>query len=54
MLKKGESKTIQLTLGSNDLSFYDASVNSVVEPGEFEVFVGGNSRDVLQEQFWLK
>lgn len=54
MLKKGESKTIQFTLGSNDLSFYDASGNSVVEPGEFEVFVGGNSRDVLQEQFWLK
>ncbi|MDO9276003.1 MAG: beta-glucosidase BglX [Lutibacter sp.] len=42
-LKKGETKTVTFTLSIEDLKFYDYNLNFVAEPGEFEVFVGGNS-----------
>ena len=54
MLKPGESKTITFTLTEKDLSFYRADLTFGAEPGKFQVFVGGNSRDVLQAQFELK
>ncbi len=54
MLKSGESKTITFTLTEKDLSFYRADLTFGAEPGKFQVFVGGNSRDVLQAQFELK
>jgi beta-glucosidase len=53
-LKAGETKTVKFTLHQNDLSFYNADLNFVAEPGEFHVFVGGNSRDVKQASFMLK
>ncbi|MBL7873601.1 MAG: beta-glucosidase BglX [Cyclobacteriaceae bacterium] len=53
-LKSGETKTVNFTLGKKDLSFYNADLNFVAEPGEFHVFVGGNSRDVKQGSFVLK
>ncbi len=53
-LKAGESKTVNFTLHINDLSFYNAELKFVPEPGEFYVFVGGNSRDVKQATFTLK
>lgn len=53
-LKAGESKTVNFTLHLNDLSFYNAELKFVAEPGEFYVFVGGNSRDVKQATFTLK
>lgn len=54
MLKSGESKTITFTLTEKDLSFYRADLTFGAEPGKFQVFVGGNSRDVLQAEFELK
>lgn len=54
LIKKGESVTVSFTLTEADLRFYDASMNFVSEPGEFRVFVGGNSRDVLEGKFWLR
>lgn len=53
-LKKGEKKTITFLIGIEDLKFYNADLKFVAEPGEFEVFVGGNSRDVLKEKFILE
>lgn len=53
-LKPGETKTVNFILGKKDLSFYDADLKFVAEPGEFHVFVGGNSRDVKQGSFVLK
>jgi beta-glucosidase len=53
-LKAGETKTVKFTLHQNDLSFYNADLNFLAEPGEFHVFVGGNSRDVKQGSFVLK
>ena len=42
-LKKGESKTVEFELSREDLKFYNAGLDYVVEPGEFEFFVGGSS-----------
>ena len=51
---KGERKTVTFTIGIEDLKFYNAGLEFVAEPGEFEIFAGGNSRDVLSEKFVLE
>ena len=53
-LKKGERKEVSLSLGIEDLKFYNSDLKYVYEPGEFEVFVGGNSRDVKVAGFRLE
>lgn len=53
-LKKGESKTIHFTLTVDDFKFYDKDMNHIYEPGDFKVFVGSNSRDVLEGGFRLE
>jgi beta-glucosidase len=53
-LKAGETRTVNFTLGMKDLSFYNSELKFVAEPGQFQVFVGGNSRDVKQTAFELK
>lgn len=50
----GEKKTITFTIDADDLSFYNSELKWVAEPGEFTVFVGGNSRDVKEAAFVLK
>ncbi|EEI92195.1 hypothetical protein HMPREF0765_2348 [Sphingobacterium spiritivorum ATCC 33300] len=37
-----------------DLKFYNEKLEFVTEPGEFEVYVGTNSRDVLTSKFELQ
>ena len=53
-LKAGETKTISFTIKSRDLSFYNSDLKFVAEPGDFQLFIGGNSRDVKQANFTLK
>jgi beta-glucosidase len=52
-LKAGETKTISFKISVNDLKFYNSELKYVAEPGEFKVFVGGNSRDVKEAGFSL-
>jgi beta-glucosidase len=52
-LKTGESKKITFTLSANDLSFYRADMTWGTEPGQFDVFVGGSSEQVLKKSFEL-
>jgi beta-glucosidase len=47
-LKKGESREISFTLNTNDLKYVNSDLKWVYEPGAFKVFVGGNSRDVVE------
>ena len=47
----GETKTVHFTLNPDDLKFHDINMDYRVEPGQFKVFVGGNSKDVLQTGF---
>lgn len=53
ILKAGESKTVAFTITAETLSFYGADLEFKAEPGEFEVMVGGNSVDLLTEEFQL-
>ena len=47
-LKKGESREISFTLSTNDLKYVNSNLQWIYEPGAFKVFVGGNSRDVVE------
>jgi len=53
MFKAGEKKTVTFKITKNELSFYNADLAFVAEPGDFHVFVGGNSRDLKQASFKL-
>ncbi len=52
-LKAGESKKISFPISVNDLKFYNYDLKYVAEPGDFKVFIGGNSRDVREADFKL-
>jgi beta-glucosidase len=52
-LKAGESKKVQFTISVNDLKFYNSDLKYVAEPGDFKLFIGGNSRDVKEAGFRL-
>jgi beta-glucosidase len=47
-LAPGETKVVELPLVASDLSFLDEDMKRVVEPGAFDVLVGGNSTDLVQ------
>ena len=53
-LQKGETKTINFVLTEKELGFYNAQGEYVIEPGEFEVYVGGNSMQNLKASFVLE
>ncbi|MGJ1420831.1 beta-glucosidase BglX [Sphingobacterium spiritivorum] len=52
--KAGETKAIEFELTEEDLKFYNEKLEFIAEPGEFEVYVGTNSRDVLTSKFELQ
>ena len=54
LLKAGESKKITFTITSNDLKFYNNDLKYSTEPGDFKIFIGGNSRDVKETSFKLE
>ena len=53
-LKKGETKTVTMTLTEKELGFYDNDGNYLVEPGTFKIMVGGSSDKGLESSFELK
>jgi len=50
-LQPGQKRTVEFTLGPEHLGFYNREMKFVVEPGEFRVMVGANSRDVIEKSF---
>ena len=46
MLRKGETKSVSIHLTEQELSYYDMEGNLFFEPGEFDIMLGSNSRDV--------
>jgi beta-glucosidase len=46
-LNPGETKTVEFSLGPNELSYLNRDMKRVVEPGTFEVMAGGNSVDLI-------
>mgnify|MGYP002622561862 CR=1 FL=1 len=45
-IKKGETKTVSFTLTEEELGSYDTDGTLFFEPGDFDIMLGGNSRDV--------
>ena len=59
-LRKGESKQVQFRIDVNKLKFYsqrsgsDVEPKYIYEPGDFKVYIGGNSQDVKESRFTLR
>jgi beta-glucosidase len=53
-LKPGETKVVSFTLGRDALGFWRTGREFVVEPGKFDVTVGGSSAAGLTASFQLK
>lgn len=45
-IAKGESKAVSFEIDAKKLSYYDANGKTVLEPGDFDIMIGPNSRDV--------
>lgn len=52
-LKAGESREVSFKITSDLLKFYNYNLEYVCEPGDFDVMIGGNSRDVKKASFKL-
>jgi beta-glucosidase len=50
-LQPGEKRRVDFTLTHDHLAFWNRDMRFVVEPGEFRVMVGSNSRDVIEAKF---
>ena len=50
-LDVGESRVVEFELGRDDYAFHDAAMHDVVEPGRFDVFIGGSSEATLKGSF---
>jgi beta-glucosidase len=53
-LKPGETKTVSFTLGHDALGFWKTTKDFIVEPGKFDVTVGGSSVGGMTTTFELK
>ncbi|WP_367753489.1 glycoside hydrolase family 3 N-terminal domain-containing protein [Flavobacterium sp. WC2430] len=50
-IKKGETQHLEFTLTADEIALWNREMKRVVEPGDFEVMVGGNSTDLLKTKF---
>ena len=53
-LEPGEEREVEFIIIPADLAFYGADMQFKPEPGEFKVFVGTNSVDLLETDFTLE
>jgi beta-glucosidase len=54
-LKPGESKTVNFDITPEDLKFYNNELKYTWEEGEFQIMIGGNSRDAKSVKInWAK
>lgn len=52
-LRAGETREVRFKLGENDLTFVNAKLERIAEPGVFEVQIGLDSAEVKRGQFTL-
>ncbi|HVO74594.1 MAG TPA: glycoside hydrolase family 3 C-terminal domain-containing protein, partial [Ignavibacteriaceae bacterium] len=50
-LKPGETRKIEFTITPDMLSFLDINLKKTIEPGEFNVMIGGSSEELLKASF---
>ncbi|MCV9878222.1 beta-glucosidase BglX [Brenneria izbisi] len=53
MLQPGESRIVSFPIDQTALTFYNANMRQVVEPGKFDVFIGLDSQRVKRQSFTL-
>ncbi|MCC8187745.1 MAG: beta-glucosidase BglX [Bacteroides sp.] len=53
VLQAGESREVTFRINTEMLKFYNYDLEFVYEPGEFDVMIGGNSRDLKKARFTL-
>ncbi len=49
-LGPGETKTVMFQITADKLEFFNREMKRVVEPGTFDIMVGGNSRDLISQK----
>lgn len=54
LIKAGESKDAEFKINSKDLAFYGINKKIEAEAGEFNIWIGKNSKDGLKGEFTLK
>ena len=52
-LQPGQSREVSFTIKPSLLKFYDSNLDFIFEPGEFQVMIGPNSRDIKSLSFHL-
>lgn len=50
-LQPGEEKHVEFPLNFDALSYYDSTLQQIVEPTHYKLWVGGNSQALLQTEF---
>ena len=50
-LQPGQTRTVTFKIAPDMLKFYDYDLQYVIEPGDFQVMIGSNSRDVKTAAF---
>jgi len=53
IIKPGETITVNFQIDKNDLKFYDNKGEYIFEEGDFKIYIGTNSVDVLEKSFYL-
>jgi beta-glucosidase len=53
-LRKGENREVTFTISVEELKFFNSDLKWVAEPGDFKVFIGTSSADVIEAAFSLK
>ena len=53
-LAAGESREISFEITPEMLKFYNAELKHILEPGDFEIMVGTNSKDVKSQKLTIK
>jgi beta-glucosidase len=53
LLPAGESRTVEFTLAAGELGFYDKDGNYILEPGDFQIWIGGSSDATLSAIFTI-
>lgn len=53
-LQPGESRTVEFIIGDEELTFLRRDMTRGTEPGDFNLFIGTNSRDVQTASFTLR
>ena len=53
-LQPGESRKVTFNITPELLKFYNADLVFDCEPGEFDLMIGSNSRDVQRQSFTLQ